>query len=337
MKGKWIWMHVAVSIFFLMGVSQTPPEAAISSRYLDIWIQYWNGQTWIPISATGPMIHVEAYEHPEILLKEYDHELYHPIEKCAYYYRMHPPVEVRYRFLMKVDDNFGYPVGLLLTIDGLNTVDSRSPSGSACQDRFWVLYPGTFYSLLGYQATESEALAFYFSSTREPHAPKGSPYGQIVARVFLPEEALYSCLEFRPREPLLCLRPLYMDLDQDMDIATVAGEIVHQSTYEVSFTPLTCTPIETIVISYASSLEPFLGVVVKTNEYFGVTVQYVVPWSPAGRAGIRAGQIISKVEGQLIYSAEQLRRIILSKHPGETITIQIHGEAEARTVVLGEW
>ena len=336
MKGKWIWMHIAVSIFFLMGVSQTPPEAAISSRYLDIWIQYWNGQTWIPISATGPMIHVEAYEHPEILLKEYDHELYHPIEKRAYYYRMHPPVEVRYRFLMKVDDNFGYPVGLLLTIDGLNTVDSRSPSGSACQDRFWVLYPGTLYSLLGYQATESEALAFYFSSTREPHAPRGSPYGQIVARVFLPEEALYSCLEFRPREPLLCLedRPLYLDLDME---ATVAGEIVHQSTYEVSFTPLTCTPIETIVISYASSLEPFLGVVVKTNEYFGVTVQYVVPWSPAERAGIRAGQIISKVDGQLIYSAEQLRRIILSKHPGETITIQIHGEEEARTVVLGEW
>jgi len=326
-------MHVAVSIFFLMGVSQTPPEAAISSRYLDIWLQYWNGQTWIPISATGPMIHVEAYEHPEILLKEYDHELYHPIEKCAYYYWMHPPVEVRYRFLMKVDDNFGYPVGLLLTIDRLNTVDSRSPSGSACRDRFWVLYPGTFYSLLGYQATESEALAFYFSSTREPHAPKGAPYGQIVARVFLPEEALYSCLESRqpPREPVLCLREL-LGLDAAV-VATVAGEKVRQSAHEVSFTPLICTPIETIVISYASSLEPFLGVVVKTNEYFGVTVQYVVPWSPAERAGIRAGQIISKVEGQLIYSAEQLRR----KHPAETITIQIHGEEEARTVALGEW
>jgi S1-C subfamily serine protease len=73
----------------------------------------------------------------------------------------------------------------------------------------------------------------------------------------------------------------------------------------------------------------------------GVLIQVVRPDSPAEAAGLRGGttqvvvdgesylvggDVITKADGQLIESAEQLRSVVTSKQPGEELALEIHRE-----------
>ena len=73
----------------------------------------------------------------------------------------------------------------------------------------------------------------------------------------------------------------------------------------------------------------------------GVLIQVVRPDSPAESAGLRGGttqvvvdgesylvggDVITKADGQLIESAEQLRSVVTSKQPGEELALEIHRE-----------
>jgi serine protease Do len=70
----------------------------------------------------------------------------------------------------------------------------------------------------------------------------------------------------------------------------------------------------------------------------GIVLLYVDPGSPAARAGLARGDIITSFAGQKIGSGGDLRRLLRARKPGETVTAQIvRGNARRSVSVrLGE-
>ena len=70
----------------------------------------------------------------------------------------------------------------------------------------------------------------------------------------------------------------------------------------------------------------------------GIVVFAVGPGSPAARAGIAVEDFITGIDGQTIRNGNDLRRILRTKRPGETVTVDLmRGTARRRVSVrLGE-
>ena len=64
----------------------------------------------------------------------------------------------------------------------------------------------------------------------------------------------------------------------------------------------------------------FLGISVATGEQ-GLVIAAVVPGSPAERAGLSSGDVITAVAGSKVTTSASVSRIISSKKPGTTITV----------------
>ncbi len=69
---------------------------------------------------------------------------------------------------------------------------------------------------------------------------------------------------------------------------------------------------------------------VATDE--GVMVAKVVDDSPAFLAGLAAGDIITRVEGETVNSSSDLTHMIRSREEGETVTLEIWREGAAETL-----
>jgi putative serine protease PepD len=78
----------------------------------------------------------------------------------------------------------------------------------------------------------------------------------------------------------------------------------------------------------------YLGVQVATASSGGATVGAVRSGTPAARAGLRAGDIIIKVDGTSIGSADELQRAIDARKPGDRITLEVRRNGATRTVHL---
>jgi putative serine protease PepD len=82
------------------------------------------------------------------------------------------------------------------------------------------------------------------------------------------------------------------------------------------------------------------------HAYLGVSladegraeIQEVVPDAPADRAGLRAGDEVTAVDGDPIESGDELREAIDAKRPGDKLTLTITRSGDERTVdvTLGE-
>jgi S1-C subfamily serine protease len=81
----------------------------------------------------------------------------------------------------------------------------------------------------------------------------------------------------------------------------------------------------------------------------GVLIQVVRPDSPAEEAGLRGGttqvvvdgesylvggDVITKADGEVIESAEQLRSVVTSKQPGDELALEIHREDDVTEVTV---
>jgi S1-C subfamily serine protease len=70
----------------------------------------------------------------------------------------------------------------------------------------------------------------------------------------------------------------------------------------------------------------------------GVLIASVTSGGPAARAGLKAGDVIVQVDGKAINDVSSLGNVLLSKKPGDTVSVQFYRSTQQQTVqvTLGE-
>ncbi|KAA5837369.1 PDZ domain-containing protein [Saccharopolyspora hirsuta] len=81
-----------------------------------------------------------------------------------------------------------------------------------------------------------------------------------------------------------------------------------------------------------SATQTTLGVLIGVGNQPGALVRNVVPGGPAEQAGIRTGDLITKVDTRPILDPDSLVAAVRSHAPGDRVTITISGSGGDRTV-----
>jgi len=111
-----------------------------------------------------------------------------------------------------------------------------------------------------------------------------------------------------------------------VDLAkTISDEIISTGSVTHAYFGLQAVPLPTAAAEQGGVPE-------------GLYVEAVVPGSPAAQAGLRAGDVITKVNGQPATSTVQLQVLTLTKKPGDTVPLEYWraGHTASTTVTLGK-
>ncbi len=86
------------------------------------------------------------------------------------------------------------------------------------------------------------------------------------------------------------------------------------------------------------TLTPELAKSLGAGETAGVLIAQVSPDSPAAKADLRNGDIITRVAGHAVKAGEEVQELVASLSPGDKVSIEILRDGKAQTieVVLGE-
>ncbi len=103
------------------------------------------------------------------------------------------------------------------------------------------------------------------------------------------------------------------------------------------------------LLKYGHARMPWLGVAVLTDtaglaQHYqlpakqGVAISYIIPHSAAQKAGLKAGEVITRINNHSVTSATGLERAIDQERVGQkiTITVQTHHGSVSKSVTLGE-
>jgi putative serine protease PepD len=94
----------------------------------------------------------------------------------------------------------------------------------------------------------------------------------------------------------------------------------------------TVRSIATQLIATGKAQHALLGVSVTTASSGGVTVGQVSAGSAAASAGLKAGDVITAVDGTTVGTAEKLRAIIAGHKPGDSVTLTFTRSGSSKTV-----
>jgi putative serine protease PepD len=91
------------------------------------------------------------------------------------------------------------------------------------------------------------------------------------------------------------------------------------------------------ILSNGKAQHAFLGIRISTGAAGGAKVAQVTAGSPAAKAGLRSGDVITKAAGRSIGSVGDLELAIDAKHPGDRITVTYlrGGRSHTASVTLG--
>jgi putative serine protease PepD len=76
----------------------------------------------------------------------------------------------------------------------------------------------------------------------------------------------------------------------------------------------------------------FLGVALQDATGAGAEISRVTANTPARRAGLRAGDVITQVDGKRIGTGDELRAAINAKSPGDAVSVTYRRGGETHTV-----
>jgi putative serine protease PepD len=82
----------------------------------------------------------------------------------------------------------------------------------------------------------------------------------------------------------------------------------------------------------------YLGVAIDdSSTTTGASLAEVRAGTPAARAGLRNGDVVTKFGDESVSSADELRRLVDAKQPGDQVelTIERNGKSQTITVTLG--
>jgi S1-C subfamily serine protease len=81
----------------------------------------------------------------------------------------------------------------------------------------------------------------------------------------------------------------------------------------------------------------FLGIQVQGGGANGLVIAGVVPGGPAESAGLKAGDVITSIDGRAITTPRSLTSYLLTKKPGATVTIgyvDLNGQSLTASLAL---
>lgn len=83
-------------------------------------------------------------------------------------------------------------------------------------------------------------------------------------------------------------------------------------------------------------LQPWLGVAIDENSKGGILVKTVINDTPAAKAGLQAGDLITAVDSTPVKKREELLAVLRSKGVGNQVTVHFsrQGKAEKKTLKL---
>jgi len=243
-----------------------------------------------------------------------------------YLYSITPAIGKRYR--VRLTNQTGARLGVVLEIDGLNTASDEQVSGDA-SDTKWVLAGHLSTKIEGWQVTPEEAMEFYFTLDDDSHSPLTSKRGEINAYVYVEEISRWPSVFPDP-----CGATAVMSMyDSAMPrVGTGAGAIISQGVSYVTFDEAIPRPVEKISILYRH--RPLLGITCLETTGYGIQIGEVFPGSLAYEGGLKAGDVISRADGQLIHSCEQLSNIIQSKAAGDYLILKVHRTSGTFTISI---
>jgi putative serine protease PepD len=85
------------------------------------------------------------------------------------------------------------------------------------------------------------------------------------------------------------------------------------------------------LISTGKVSHAYLGVSIQTASN-GVSIGTVRSGTPAERAGLKAGDVVTAIDGTAVKSASALESLIASKQPGDRVTLTIRRNGSTRTI-----
>jgi putative serine protease PepD len=89
------------------------------------------------------------------------------------------------------------------------------------------------------------------------------------------------------------------------------------------------------IIATGSATHPIIGVSVDmTYAGSGAQITEVTPNGPAAAAGLKPGDVITKVDGQAVANATEMIVAVRSRAPGETVSLTVGSGGNAREVRL---
>jgi putative serine protease PepD len=98
-------------------------------------------------------------------------------------------------------------------------------------------------------------------------------------------------------------------------------------------------PVETVkriadqLIATGKVEHPYLGVRIEDADD-GARLVEIVPGSPAAQAGLRQGDVVTKIAGAGIDSADELREAVESRKPGDSLELTVTRDGDTRTVTV---
>ncbi len=100
----------------------------------------------------------------------------------------------------------------------------------------------------------------------------------------------------------------------------------------VKFIARTQTEKSTYLGVAVANVDETLRAQLKLAKGAGLKIEEVSPSSPADKAGLKAHDVLEKLNDQLLFNTDQLTSLVRSLKPGDQVTLSIIREGKARTI-----